>query len=338
MPAEPAKPAQPRKPFQRRPTLPVNPRRVRGGVKLSRAELAYPECPAAQGWLDLALASASEQVRADALEYARAGQVKGLDLGPGHVAAAVQGRAPGPYKVRLAFDLIDEDVWVRAIEAMGEQARFAASLISGRLTNDVMTLFDSLDAPLTPESIAPSCTCAAGDGGGDGDGSWCKHALCLAMVTADRLAAEPLVVFLLRGMPALELIERLHDKRSAHFDLASPMPAYSPVVRGASDIVFAPLEECVGEFWDAPTDPRELDLPVQPPEVSHPLLRRLGPSPFKDGRFPLVGLLASCYESISEAVLREERGVNGDGGEDGDSGEDGDGGNGDGGNGDGEDD
>ena len=263
-------PAEPKRPFQRKPTLPTNPRRVRGGVKLSRADLAYPECPTAQGWLDLALASAGEQVRADALEYARAGQVKGLDLGPGRVAAAVQGRALGPYKTRLAFDLIDEDVWERSLEAMGEQARFAASLISGRLTNDVMTLFDSLDAPLTPASIAPSCTCAGGDGGG----SWCKHTLCLAMVTADRLAAEPLAVFLLRGMPATELIERLHDKRSAHFDLASPMPAYSPVVRGASDIVFAPLEECVGEFWDAPTDPRELDLPVQPPEVSHPLLRR----------------------------------------------------------------
>jgi hypothetical protein len=50
---------------------------------------------------------------------------------------------------------------------------------------------------------------------------------------------------------------------------------------------------------------QELDLSLRPPEVSHPLLRRLGASPWTGpGSFPLVGLLASCYEVASNDVLQ----------------------------------
>jgi len=36
------------------------------------------------------------------------------------------------------------------------------------------------------------------------------------------------------------------------------------------------------------------------------LLRRLGPSPFPEGRFPLIGLMATCYQLIGEAAIRED--------------------------------
>ena len=38
----------------------------------------------------------------------------------------------------------------------------------------------------------------------------------------------------------------------------------------------------------------------------HPLLRRLGPSPFESSRFPFVGLLATCYDVISKAALMND--------------------------------
>ncbi|MBY0260823.1 MAG: hypothetical protein K2Q20_00665, partial [Phycisphaerales bacterium] len=58
-------------------------------------------------------------------------------------------------------------------------------------------------------------------------------------------------------------------------------------------------------FWTAP-DPEALaglDMPIALPEVSHPLLRRVGPSPFVGAKFPLVGLLATCYDVISQSVI-----------------------------------
>ena len=39
---------------------------------------------------------------------------------------------------------------------------------------------------------------------------------------------------------------------------------------------------------------------------SKQLLRRIGPSPFTGAKFPLAGLLATCYDAISQAVIRGE--------------------------------
>jgi hypothetical protein len=66
------------------------------------------------------------------------------------------------------------------------------------------------------------------------------------------------------------------------------------------------LDACLDRFWEAGLELDQVDAPIAPPEVSHPLLRRLGPSPFEQSRFPFVGLLATCYDVISAAALRDE--------------------------------
>ena len=76
-----------------------------------------------------------------------------------------------------------------------------------------------------------------------------------------------------------------------------------------------PLDQDVGRFWDAGPELAEVDLQLEPPAVSKPLLRRLGPSPFDQASFPLVGLLATCYDVISErATSRNGSGAEGDDG------------------------
>ena len=67
-----------------------------------------------------------------------------------------------------------------------------------------------------------------------------------------------------------------------------------------------PLDACLDRFWEAGEELDEVDAPIAPPEVSHPLLRRLGPSPFEASRFPFVGLLATCYDVISKAALMSD--------------------------------
>ena len=59
-----------------------------------------------------------------------------------------------------------------------------------------------------------------------------------------------------------------------------------------------PLDAPIEEFWRPGLALSQLEN--MPPAHHAPmaLLRRLGPSPL-EGRFPLVGLLASAYESIA---------------------------------------
>jgi hypothetical protein len=66
------------------------------------------------------------------------------------------------------------------------------------------------------------------------------------------------------------------------------------------------LASLAHEFWSEPAGLENLDTAPRPPEVRHALLRRLGPSPFKapsEGGFPLIGLLATCYDVVREAAL-----------------------------------
>jgi len=58
-------------------------------------------------------------------------------------------------------------------------------------------------------------------------------------------------------------------------------------------------------FWRSGAELSELDLALERPAVSHPLLRRLGPTPFEGAKFPLVGLLATCYDVFAAGAVRE---------------------------------
>src|SRR4029077_12284550 len=110
-------------------------------------------------------------------------------------------------------------------------------------------------------------------------------------------------------LPRDELLERLRQRRMVAGSGHERIPVYSPLMPGISDQQAPPLADVADRFWEAGPELEHLDTPVERPEVTHPLLRRLGPSPFLGAKFPLVGLLATCYEVISESVIREELGL-----------------------------
>lgn len=140
---------------------------------------------------------------------------------------------------------------------------------------------------------------------------WCKHICCLMYLIGERLAQQPLLLLSLRGMPEADVVERLRQQRAvagmARSGFGGAVPVYQPHVPSV-DTAVAPLADCLLGFWHAP-DPdalNALDLTISKPEVSHPLLRRLGPSPFTGMKFPLVGLMATCYDVVSAAAVKTE--------------------------------
>lgn len=137
---------------------------------------------------------------------------------------------------------------------------------------------------------------------------WCKHACCAMALVADRLATDPFLIFALRGLPPDELIDRLRQRRQAAGGSRPSGVAslvYESHLPGVSDKPSKPLEACADSFWVGEGSIEALDLPIGPPEVSHPLLRRMGPSPFAKAKFPIVGLLATCYDLVSRDAIGE---------------------------------
>lgn len=304
-PPTPPVPARPAPQTFRRP-LPAKPRKVRGGIKLIGQSGHFPESWPAQRWMRVVELAAPGESLVEGLAYAAQGQTRRMNAEPGRVVGAVQGRAYTAYEAEIPLPTFTHEQWERAVRAMTEQAGYAAKLLAGDLPTNIEDVFAPLGLhlfPAQPTEMVPSCTCR------EETKPWCKHACCLAYLAAERFATDPFLIFTLRGMPREELIERLRQHRSVAGSGLGSAPVYAPRVPGASDVPSKPLEALVDRFWEPGPHLQDLDLPIEPPVVSHPLLRRLGTSPFTSGRFPLVGLLATCYEVISNAALQAEEGA-----------------------------
>lgn len=303
-----------------RKPAPANPRRVRNGLKLAIADAHFEGHHAARAWIE-PIERAGAHALVEGTEYARLGQTRRMSVSPGLVEGAVQGRADRAYATSISLTVFTDDQWRRIVALLADQARYSARLLASELPPDIEEPFQRLGLHLFPsdaDPARPACNCGHED-------LWCKHAICLALLVAERLVHDPLLIFTLRGLPESELLDRLRDLRALSAAGGRSVPMYRPAVPGASDYQAPPLEESLQTFWDTPEDLDALDYRPTPPEVPHPLLRRLGPSPWPQGKFPLVGLLATCYEIVTEFQLRHvdsgrgestlppDRGADGDG-------------------------
>ena len=284
-------------PDRKRDEMTMHPRKVRYGVKLADRSGELPEHWATQRWMRLLEQGASGPVMTEAKEYAKIGQTRRLDIASGVFEGPVQGRRRSSYTTAIKLDAFTADQWTAVVEAMADQSIYTAKMLSGELPQNVEDLFAPFGLHLFPTELGQlraSCSCGH-------DSPWCKHTVCLGLLIADRLATEPFLIFTLRGMPGDDLIERLRQHRQATSGsmVGQAAAVYTPHL-GAE---VRPLDADLAQFWHASDELDEVDAPIAPPEVSHPLLRRLGPSPFEASRFPFVGLLATCYDVISRAAL-----------------------------------
>ncbi|MDX2114477.1 MAG: hypothetical protein SFZ24_02490 [Planctomycetota bacterium] len=279
----------------------ARPRRVRGGVRIAAKSFPPQHKWVGTRWMQAVGLCAREAELREGFDYAKSGQTRTLTVEPGRVVASVQGRAVRGYKVVVQVQPFTDEEWTGVVGAMAEQAVFSARLLAGELPEEAEALFASRGLalfPRGPQDMVAACTAP-------NERPWCKHACCVALLVADALERDPFVILALRGMPAPELIERLRDRRSASSGGLSASPAGVDIgVERADDS--PPLETVLEEFWDAGPGLEEVETPIRPPEVPLALLRRLGPSPFPESRFPLVGLLATCYETMSRAAVEDE--------------------------------
>ncbi len=283
------------------------PRRLKHGIRFRRKEnlddLPWPAAP----WTTLLCASGSADLLPEALDYARQGQTASLIVTPHGIEAAVQGREPRPYQVRIDTDVFSSSDWDRVVQIMAREALYSAKLLAGEMPPQVESPFQSLGLTLVPQSMQEvrcSCTC-----GSCTHTASCKHVLCVAALLAERLAGDPLLAFTLRGLDGQKLLERLQEARAIATRGIARAHSMPPVAQSASHA--PPIDACLPNFWRPQGDSIVGSTPsLNEPFVPHALLKRLGQSPL-GGKFPLVGLLASIYESIAREgqTLRDEEGT-----------------------------
>ncbi|MBL7062716.1 MAG: SWIM zinc finger family protein [Anaerolineae bacterium] len=227
--------------------------------------------------------------------YARKGQVLNIDVRPGRVTARVQGSRRKPYSVRIAIAPLGDDQWERAVDAMAQQAIFAAQLLAGEMPPEIEHAFKTAGVSLFPTShdVEMSCSCP----------DWavpCKHIAAVYYLLGEEFDRDPFLLFTLRGRTREQVMEALQARRAAD------APSVEETVQEEPEQV-EPLEDSLSHFWEpraGAQQPRPyFHVTIAPPPVETALLKRLGPPPFSHRPEAFVGALALAYASVTDRAL-----------------------------------
>jgi uncharacterized Zn finger protein len=136
--------------------------------------------------------------------------VHGLKIMPGKVTATVTDDELDSYGVSLNLDVFDPTVWNQILQAMSQQALFAAQLLNGEMPKDADRVFRSCGKSLFPgnsHDIDADCSC-------DDWSSPCKHVAATHYVLGEALDHDPFLLFELRGRTKEQVLAGLNQLRA----------------------------------------------------------------------------------------------------------------------------
>ena len=271
------------------------PRAVKGGIKAQAQRGAFGTTWWAKRWIAVLESFDLGPRLTRGKSYARSGQVLTIDVSPGQVTARVQGSRPDPYAVTIEVQTLSGPEWTRLVDALAGEARFAASLLAGRMPEDVEQAFAAAGLSLFParrEDLRTTCTCP----------DWsnpCKHIAAVYYLLGEEFDRDPFLIFKLRGLDQDELV-RLLDRAMVMAPAASPA---RPAAEDAEARAPEPLPAGPGAFWQGAELPEGFPGEIEPPPATAALLARLGPFPFWRGRQPLGEALAPVYTAAAARGL-----------------------------------
>jgi uncharacterized Zn finger protein len=247
---------------------PSRPIPVEGGIKARSRKGAFGDSWWARRWIGVLETFGWGSRLQRGKSYARQGQVLSIDLAVGRVKARVQGSRPTPYVVSLKIAPLADGEWSRAIDAMAQQAIFAASLLSGEMPREIEEAFTAAGVTLFPRSerdIQTECTCPD-------FANPCKHIAAVYYLLGERFDDDPFLIFHLRGRTREQLIDALQRRRAV---AAGPAPEQEqPLPESAP-----PLAELLDNFYQAAPELATITVQIAAPEVAAAVLRQAGTAP-----------------------------------------------------------
>ena len=180
----------------------TKPIEVRGGIRAGSKRGAFGSSWWAKRWLqtleEFRIGSRLDRGRS----YARRGQVMSIDVQPGGVTAKVQGSRKRPYNVSIEVRTISPPDWERLQAAMAEQPIIAASLLSGRMPDNIEDTFRAAGLSMFPDrqdDLETDCSCP----------DWsnpCKHVAAVYLLLGEEFDRDPFLIFRMRGMDRGDLL------------------------------------------------------------------------------------------------------------------------------------
>ncbi|AFY62533.1 hypothetical protein [Synechococcus sp. PCC 6312] len=262
-----------------------------------------------QRWVDVLESFGWRRRMERARNYVREGRVLNLEFNNNLVLAQVQGTAPAPYNVELSLEPFTEEQWQFVIEAMADQALFAAKLLAGEMPQTIESAFVSSGLSLFPFSkfdIHSHCDCPD-------PVNPCKHIGAVYYLLGEHFGRDPFILFQLRGKSKAAITQQLRLLRNSEEPQGQSTQTQPPPPEVKA--LYSPPD--MGCFWDytASLDPTLINL--EPSSESDQILNLLGPIPLatsSSGNSNLQNVqealsgLKGIYQALRHYVLNLETG------------------------------
>lgn len=250
------------------PRVPIS---IRGGIRAQSGRGLHGRPWWSRRWLDVIEGFRLGARLGRGRSYALSGQVAHLDIGPGCVAATVQGSSTQPYRAEIQLRQLNVAGRKQVLETICCRPVLAARLLVRDLPRELESIFNKAACPLFPErarDITTTCTCP----------DWanpCKHLAAVYFLLGEALDRDPFLLLVLRGIRREDLVKYGMGQatvRSPQAEIRLPASdRQSPTVGLRS-------------FWGTDLPPFEDYGPVLKNAVAAPLVHRLGALPFWRGQ------------------------------------------------------
>ena len=150
------------------------------------------------------------------IEYAEDDRrIENLRINKGQIFATVQGTAPTPYRVKINFDIIPEEIWKTILDALAEKIINLTMLLDGILPEDIVKIFEENKYPLFPDTskgLKAECSCPD-------KAIPCKHIASVILYISKVLDYDPFILLKIRGKSKKEILVDLSLTRKDDSEL-----------------------------------------------------------------------------------------------------------------------
>ena len=268
----------------------TRPREAKGGIRAQSKRGDFGASWWAQRWVQALEKFSMGSRLSRGRSYARRGQVVSIDVRPGAVSASVQGSRKRPYRVGIAVAMLEGSDLHRLQAALAERPAFAASLLAGRMPENIEDAFADVGLSLFPSrksDLETDCSCPD-------FANPCKHIAAVYLLLGEEFDRDPFLMFRMRGIERDELLGP--DLRRSAEATALMAPTLPP----------EPLPADPAAFWGQPEwDDNYDDIlgPTRVPDEPAALPRQLGRFPFWQGGEEFLPVLKAIYDRASQAGL-----------------------------------
>ena len=274
----------------------MNPRKTRGGIRAHSENGTFGKNWWARHWI----AAMEQLVTGPRLMrgkfYAREGQVISIEETREGITAQVQGSRARPYKVSIGLTPLNQKQWNKVLDVLADQAIFAAQLLAGEMPANIEEAFSAAGVNLFPHNqhdLLTDCTCPD-------KANPCKHVAATHYILGERFDEDPFLLFRMRGRTQEQILTALRQRRAGDTPAMVQQTRDSTAVRPVEDGY--KLEDHLERYWLNGYEISEFSARVRSPDLSQPLLKRLGEPDFIR-ELTLQSQLEEVYQAISQFAL-----------------------------------